>query len=172
MGCAAWHSLAFTVRLHQLQKLEQVYSFSNLDGTAKSRFRIQSTVRVHNHPIAGRWRSKECALSEAGCGHARPPEGEVQAMQNDKFAAFISPQDEGSKRRALEYTVDGHALLPEEGVQAGPAQGPFILSHQQAGGIRQPLHGKAPALRQAHLQRRPEAVPAHRRQIGLMLKSL
>jgi hypothetical protein len=36
MGCAAWHPVAFTLmRLHQLQKLEQVYCSSNLDGTAR-----------------------------------------------------------------------------------------------------------------------------------------
>ena len=60
--------------------------------------------------------------------------------------------------RVLKDAVGRHALPPEEGVQAGPAQRSVVFRSQEACRVMQPLHAEAPALRQVHLQRRPEAV--------------
>ena len=68
----------------------------------------------------------------------------------------------GKDRDALKHTADGHPPSPEKGVQAGPAQCALVLCYEQACGVVQPLDAEAPALRQAHLQHGPEAIPAQR----------
>ena len=69
--------------------------------------------------------------------------------------------------RVLKDAVGRHALPPEEGVQAGPAQRSVVFRSQEACRVMQPLHAEAPALRQVHLQRRPEAVPAGELSLGV-----